>query len=72
MSALRIELQSAGVAVIPEMYHRSVRDRHFYDRVVMIQTVDDEDKINVQWDVTAGIDNLMSHSTERSVFIEEC
>lgn len=54
------------------MYHRSVRDRYFCDRVVMIQTVDDEDKINVQWDVTAGIDNLMLHSTERSVFIEEC
>ncbi|WP_430512091.1 hypothetical protein [Pannonibacter phragmitetus] len=70
-SALHDELQSAGITVTPELHHRSGRDRHFHDRVVTIQTVDDEARVNLRWDVTAGIDNLMSHSKECSVFIEE-
>lgn len=70
-SALRAELRSAGVTVTPEFHHRSGRDRHFHDRVVTIQTVDDGTRVNLRWDVTAGIDNLMSHSKECSVFIEE-
>ncbi len=70
-SALRAELRSAGVTVTPELHHRSARNRHFHDRVVTIQTVDDGPRVNLRWDVTAGIDNLMSHSKECSVFIEE-
>ena len=70
-SALRAELRSAGIAVTPEFHHRSGQDRHFHDRVVTIQTVDDGSRITIRWDVTAGIDNLMSHSKECSVFIEE-
>lgn len=70
-SALCAELRSAGVTVAPELHHRSARDRHFHDRVVTIQTVDDGPRVNLRWDVTAGIDNLMSHSKECSVFIEE-
>lgn len=70
-SALSAELRSAGITVTPELHHRSGRDRHFHDRVVTIRTVDDGARINVRWDVTAGIDNLMSHSKECSVFIEE-
>ncbi len=70
-SALRAELRSAGITVTPEFHHRSGRDRHFHDRVVTIQSVDDGARINLRWDVTAGIDNLMSRSKECSVFIEE-
>jgi hypothetical protein len=70
-NALRAELRSAGVTVTPELHHRSARNRHFHDRVVTIQTVDDGPRVNLRWDVTAGIDNLMSHSKECSVFIEE-
>ncbi len=70
-SALRADLRSAGVDVPPEFDYRSGRDRHFHDRVVTIRTVDDGVGMNVRWDVTAGIDNLMSRSKECSVFIEE-
>jgi len=70
-SALRAELRSAGITVTPELHHRSARNRHFHDRVVTIYTVDDGPRVNLRWDVTAGIDNLMSHSKECSVFIEE-
>ena len=70
-NAVRAELRSSGVSVTPELHHRSGRDRHFHDRVVTIQTVDDGARVNLRWDVTAGIDNLMSHSKECSVFIEE-
>lgn len=70
-SAVRAELRSTGISVTPELHHRSGRDRHFHDRVVIIQTVDDGARVNLRWDVTAGIDNLMSHSKECSVFIEE-
>ncbi len=70
-NAVRAELRSSGVSVTPELHHRSGRDRHFHDRVVTIQTVDDGARVNLRWDVTAGIENLMSHSKECSVFIEE-
>lgn len=70
-SALRAELRSAGIGVTPEFNYRSGRDRHFHDRVVTVRTVDDGARINLRWDVTAGIDNLMSPSKECSVFIEE-
>jgi len=70
-SALRAELRSAGITVTPELHHRSGRNRHFHDRVVTIKTVDDGTRVNLRWDVTAGIDNLMSRSKECSVFIEE-
>ncbi|MCY4207195.1 MAG: helicase-related protein [Roseovarius sp.] len=71
-SALRSELRSSGITVTPELRHRFGRDRHFHDRVVTMQTVDEGAEVNLRWDVTAGIDNLMSQSKECSVFIEEC
>lgn len=71
-NALRAELRSAGVGVSTKFsFLRSGRDRHFHDRVVKARTVDDDATINLRWDVTAGIDNLMSPSKECSVFIEE-
>jgi hypothetical protein len=68
---VRAELRSSGVSFTPELHHRSGRDLHFHDRIVTIQTVDDGARVNLRWDVTAGIDNLMSHSKECSVFTEE-
>ena len=70
-NALRVELQSAGIHAVPEFEYRSGRDRHFHDRVVTARTLDEGPKVKLRWDVTAGIDNLMSHSKECSVFIEE-
>lgn len=70
-SALHAALRSAGVEVTPEFSFRSGRDRHFHDRVVTIHTVDEDARINLRWDVTSGIDNLMSPSKECSVFIDE-
>ncbi len=70
-SAIRSELRSAGITATPELHHRFGRDRHFHDRVVTIETVDDGERINIRWDVTAGIDNLMSRSKECSVFMEQ-
>jgi ATP-dependent helicase YprA (DUF1998 family) len=70
-SALRAELRSAGIAMGPEFSFRSGRDRHFHDRVVTARSVDEGATIKLRWDVTAGIDNLMSPSKECSVFIEE-
>lgn len=70
-SAFRAELKSAGVAVAPEINFRSRRDRHFHDRVVITRSIDEGPPVNRRWDVSSGIDNLMSQSKECSVFIEE-
>lgn len=47
-SAVRAELRSSGVSVTPELHHRSGRERHFHDRVVTIQTVDDGARVNLR------------------------
>lgn len=70
-NALLNELRSAGVQIKPEFSFRSGQDRHFHDRVVTARTLDEGVEIKLRWDVTAGIDNLMSRSKECSVFIEE-
>jgi len=69
--ALRDELRAAGITLTPEFSFRSGRDRHFHDRVVTARSRDEGPFVNLRWDVTEGIDNLMSHSKECSVFIEE-
>ena len=69
--ALRSELRSAGIGVAPDITFRDGRKRHFHDRVVTVRSLDEGEKINLRWDVTAGIDNLMSRSKECSVFVEE-
>ncbi|WP_449221262.1 DEAD/DEAH box helicase [Tistrella mobilis] len=69
--ALEAELRSAGIAAVPILTHRSARTGHFHDRVVTIRTVDDGPVVRLRWDVTAGIDNLMSPTKECSVFIEQ-
>ena len=64
------ELRSVQLAIEPTFVPRSKHDRHFHDRVVMAQTLDEKAYLQVRWDVTAGIDNLMSVSKECSVFLE--
>jgi len=48
----------------------SGRALHFHDHVITARSVDDGPALKVRWDITAGIDNLMSISKECSVFIE--
>jgi hypothetical protein len=67
---MRVELRRAGLAVPPEFAPRDSRARHFHDRVVVARTLDDGLVLHVRWDVSAGIDNLMSISKECSVFVE--
>lgn len=70
-NALRAELRSCGIALKPELRFRSGRGCHFHDRVVTARSVDEGPAIKRRWDITAGIDNLMSPSKECSVFMEE-
>ena len=59
------------VGVGPDIPFRDGRKRDFHDRVVTVRSLDEGEMINLRWDVTAGIDNLMSRSKECSVFVEE-
>ena len=68
--AMRSEFRRARLAIEPRFAPRSKHDGHFHDRVVLVRTLDEEDYLQVRWDITAGIDNLMSVSKECSVFLE--
>ena len=46
------------------------RTSHFHDRVVTMRTVDSGAERHARWDVTAGIDNLMSRSKDCSLILE--
>ena len=61
----RVEL-----AIEPRFAPRHKHDGHFHDRVVLARTLDDGAYLQVRWDITAGIDNLMSVPKECSVFLE--
>lgn len=54
----------------PRFEPRTGRALHFHDRVISARSVDDGPALKVRWDITAGIDNLMSVSKECSVFVE--
>ncbi|MGV2980651.1 helicase-related protein [Camelimonas sp. ID_303_24] len=69
--ALLAELRSARITVKPEFIYRSGREKHFHDRVAVFRTVDGSTQVHQRWDITAGIDNLMSTTKECSVFIED-
>ena len=45
------------------------RRRHFHDRFVVASTVDDMAFRSVRYDITSGIDNLVSYQKECSVFV---
>jgi hypothetical protein len=68
--AMRSEFRRAQLAIEPRFEPRSKREGHFHDRVVLAQTLDDGAALKVRWDITAGIDNLMSVSKECTVFLE--
>ncbi len=69
-NAMRSEFQRAGVAIDPICAPKSRRDGYFHDRVVLAQTLDEGIRLDVRWDITSGIDNLMSVPKECSVFLE--
>ena len=69
-SAMSSELERAGVVAKPRFEPRTGRALHFHDRVISARSVDDGPALKVRWDITAGIDNLMSVSKECSVFVE--
>ena len=65
-----MEMARAGLTATPRFEPRSGRALHFHDRVITARSVDDGPALKVRWDITAGIDNLMSVSKECSVFVE--
>jgi len=69
-SAMGMEMARAGLTATPRFEPRSGRALHFHDRVITAHSVDDGPALKVRWDITAGIDNLMSVSKECSVFVE--
>ena len=69
-SAMGMEMARAGLTATPRFEPRSGRALHFHDRVITARSVDDGPALKVRWDITAGIDNLMSVSKECSVFVE--
>lgn len=68
--AMRSEFKRARVAIDPICAPKSRHDGHFHDRVVLAQTLDEGTPLDVRWDITSGIDNLMSVPKECSVFLE--
>lgn len=59
-----------GITVIPKLESRSSGMRHFHDRVIKMSTLDEGRPLRARWDVTSGIDNLMSRQKECAVFLE--
>ena len=69
-SAMRAEIESAALMFATKFDPRFKGDGHFHDRVVRAKTLDEGEQLSVRWDITAGIDNLMSRPKECSVFLE--
>jgi hypothetical protein len=69
-SDLEKQLALSGVKASPVFASRSKRDGHFHDRVILMETIDDGEKLVGRWDITSGIDNLMSYHKECKVFME--
>ena len=67
---LRQKISSAGVQSFLKLGERTKRSGHFHDRFVTMETVDADKRIRARWDITSGIDNLMSVQKECSVFLE--
>ena len=69
--ALKIALRSGGISAELEFWPRTDRRRDFHDRVVSAKTVDEGEELKMRWDISAGINNLMSISKECNVFVEQ-
>lgn len=61
---LEKQLSLANVRVAPTLESRDKRSGHFHDRVVLMETQDDGEEVSCRWDITSGIDNLMSFHKE--------
>ena len=68
--SMQSELELAELTIMPKFVPRSRQEGHFHDRVVVAQTLDAGTNLQVRWDITAGIDNLMSIPKECNVFLE--
>ncbi|MDC3309519.1 DEAD/DEAH box helicase [bacterium] len=64
------QIARKGISVSPKLEGRSNGMRHFHDRVIKMTTLDDKQPLRARWDVTSGIDNLMSRQKECAVFLE--
>lgn len=67
---LEKQFARAKVQAIPSFESRDKQSGHFHDRVVFMKTIDDKDTVSGRWDITSGIDNLMSFHKECKVFQE--
>lgn len=67
---LEKQLSLSNVRATPTFESRDKRSGHFHDRVVLMETQDDGEDISGRWDITSGIDNLMSLHKECKVFME--
>ena len=64
------QIARKAISVAPKLEGRTSGMRHFHDRVIKMTTVDDGQPLRARWDVTSGIDNLMSRQKECAVFLE--
>ena len=67
---LEKQLALANVKATPYFESRDKRTGHFHDRAVLMETIDEGEYISGRWDITSGIDNLMSFHKECKVFLE--
>ena len=69
-SDLEKQLTIANIKCSFTFERRDKRSGHFHDRVVLMETIDGGNKVSGRWDITSGIDNLMSSHKECKVFME--
>ena len=70
LNGLKQQIADSGIAVPIKFDIRNKKKNKFHDRKIKIQTVDDGVKIEGQYDITAGIDNLMNYRKECTVYFE--
>lgn len=67
---LHKKLEESGVQANYCFESRDKSQGHFHDRVVFMDGLDDQSMKRARWDITSGIDNLMSRQKECTVFRE--
>jgi hypothetical protein len=67
---MRLGLRAVGLVDRATFEERTDRGGHFHDRVVRMQTLDAGEGVKARWDVSSGIDNLMSRLKECSLLLE--
>ena len=61
-------LKGKGVCEELRLEPADSRRRHFHDRYLVADTIDDLARCKVRYDITSGIDNLVAYQKECSVF----